>query len=105
MCQECVLKLLAKLIAGDVVAQEFKYHPACLVGPYNRERHHRNIEHGVAIKSHLNNGVFKSDIAVAQLSQYNYFFKFKDGTATHRHSKDHKTPFAVYIGMALYANT
>ena len=33
-------KLLAKLIAGDVVAQEFKYHSACLVGLYNRERDH-----------------------------------------------------------------
>lgn len=30
-------KLLAKLSAGDVVAQEFKYHAACLVGLYNRE--------------------------------------------------------------------
>ena len=32
------MKLLAKLVVGDVVAQEFKYHPACLVGLYNRER-------------------------------------------------------------------
>jgi len=28
-------KLLAKLSAGDAVVQEFKYHPACLVGLYN----------------------------------------------------------------------
>lgn len=38
------MKLLAKLIAGDVSAQEFKYHPACLVGLYNRERHHLSAE-------------------------------------------------------------
>ena len=31
-------KLIAKLRAGDAVAQEFKYHPACLVGMYNREQ-------------------------------------------------------------------
>ncbi|KAL7381910.1 hypothetical protein ABVT39_020427 [Epinephelus coioides] len=35
-------KLLAKLSAGDVVAQELKYHPACLIGLYNRERAHLN---------------------------------------------------------------
>ena len=34
--------LLAKLSAGDVVAQEFKYHPACLAGLYNRKRAHLN---------------------------------------------------------------
>ena len=33
-------KLLAKLSAGDVVAQELKYHPTCLVALYNRERAH-----------------------------------------------------------------
>ena len=31
-------KLLAKLSAGDVIAQELKYHPACLVALYNEER-------------------------------------------------------------------
>ena len=33
-------KLLAKLSAGDVVAQEQKYHPTCLVALYTRERAH-----------------------------------------------------------------
>ena len=33
-------KLLAKLSAGDVVAQELKYHPTCLVALYNHERAH-----------------------------------------------------------------
>ena len=31
-------KLLAKLSGGDVVAQELKYHSACLIGLYDRER-------------------------------------------------------------------
>lgn len=64
-----------------------------------------NVEHGVDIKSHLNNGVFKSDLAMAQLLQYNCKTKGRDGTAAHRHSKDRETPFAVYIGMAVYAKT
>jgi len=35
-------KLLAKLSAGDVVAQEMKYHPRCLVELYNLERAYLN---------------------------------------------------------------
>ena len=31
-------KLLAKLSAGDVVAQEFEYHPTCLTALYNEEK-------------------------------------------------------------------
>ena len=31
-------RLLAKLSGRDVVAQELKYHPTCLIGLYNRER-------------------------------------------------------------------
>ena len=30
--------LLAKLSVGDVIAQDMKYHPACLASLYNRER-------------------------------------------------------------------
>lgn len=54
---ECVrnlssMKLLAKFIVGDVVSQEFKYHPACLVGLYNRERDHLNaIKQEQSLKS------------------------------------------------------
>ena len=33
-----IKKLLAKLSAGDVVAQEFIYHPTCLTALYNKER-------------------------------------------------------------------
>ena len=64
-----------------------------------------NIEHGVDIKSHLNNGVFKSDIAIAQLLQYNCKPKGRGRTAGHRHSKDYETPFAVYMGLLVYAKT
>lgn len=38
-------RLLAKLGAGDPIAQELKYHLVCLTGLYNRERSHlRNLE-------------------------------------------------------------
>ena len=37
-------KLLAKLSAGDVVAQELKYHGVCLAGLYNRERSYLHAE-------------------------------------------------------------
>lgn len=49
-------KLLAKLSGGDAIAQELKYHPACLAGFYNRVRAQKNaeerqlhtsVEHGV----------------------------------------------------------
>ena len=39
-----VLLATAKLSAGDVVAQELKYHSTCLVGLYNRERAHLHHE-------------------------------------------------------------
>ena len=37
-------RLLARLSAGDAVAQELKYHPGCLVTLYNRERGQKNAE-------------------------------------------------------------
>ena len=38
-------KLIAKLSAGNAVAQELKYHPTCLVSLHNRERsHHRAVD-------------------------------------------------------------
>ncbi len=37
-------RLLAKLSAGDAVAQEIKYHPFCLAALYDRERVHQNAE-------------------------------------------------------------
>jgi hypothetical protein len=45
----------------------------------------------------------KIDLAMAQFLQYNCYAKYREETATYRHSKDHETPFAVFIGMSLYA--
>ncbi len=64
------------------------------------------IEHGADIKSQLRFGVSKTDLAMAQLLQYNCYGRCRNEKAAQRHSKDRETPFPVYTGMAiLYART
>lgn len=63
------------------------------------------IEHGSEIKSQLEHGASKSDMAIAQLLQYNCFAKYKEGAQTHRHSKDRETPFSVYMGLSVFGQT
>ena len=63
------------------------------------------IEHGADIKSQLKCGAFKSDLALAQLLQYNCFEKYKEVVKVHRHCKDRDTPFAVYVGLSVFAKT
>lgn len=64
------------------------------------------IEHGVEIKSQIHHGTLKSNLAISQLLMFSCFAKSREDTqAVHRHKKDHGTPFAVYIGMSLYAKT
>ena len=62
-------------------------------------------EHGTDIKSQLGFGTSRTEETIAQLLQYNYYSQYKEGAATHRHSKDNETPFPVYIGMSVYAKT
>lgn len=70
-----------------------------------------SIEHGVDIRSHLKHGVVQSDIALSQLLQYNFYSKYREANEsllagkTYRHSKDRETPFAVYVGMKVFAKT
>ncbi|KAJ8386023.1 hypothetical protein AAFF_G00178440 [Aldrovandia affinis] len=45
------------------------------------------LEHGADIKSQLRFGASKTDLAIAQLLQYNCYARYKEGAATHRHSK------------------
>lgn len=44
--------LLAKLSGGDVVAQELKYHPACLVALYNKERDYLRVQEQESAQEH-----------------------------------------------------
>ena len=61
------------------------------------------IEHGADIKPQIQHGASKSDLSISQLLQYNCFAKCKEGTYVHRHSKDRETPFAVYMGLHVFA--
>ena len=63
------------------------------------------IEHGADIKSQLRFGVSTTDLAMAQLLQYNCYGRYRNEKATQRHSKDRETPIPVYIGMSIYART
>ena len=53
----------------------------------------------------MTHGIAKSDIAIAQLLQYNCYSKHREGAAYYRHSKDRETPFAVYVGLKVFAKT
>ncbi len=63
------------------------------------------VEHGADIKFQLIFGAPKTDLAMAQLLQYNCYARFKEGAPTHRHSKDQETPFPIYSGLSVFANT
>lgn len=63
------------------------------------------IEHGANIKSQLQQGASKSDLAMPQLLQHNCFTKYNDGSRVHRYSKDRNTPFVVYVSMSVFVKT
>ncbi|KAH3857789.1 hypothetical protein DPMN_100404 [Dreissena polymorpha] len=63
------------------------------------------IEHGADIKSQLRFGASKTDLAMAQLLQYNCYAQYKEEAKTFRHTKDRETPLPVFIGMSTYAKT
>ena len=64
------------------------------------------IEHGPDIESQLENGVTKSDLAIAQLLQYNCHKKVSKGTShPQKHSVEREPPFAVYVALLLFAKT
>ena len=64
------------------------------------------IEHGLDIESQLENGVTTSDQAIAQLLQFNCHRKVpKESASSQRHSPDRDTPFAVYVGLRVFAKT
>ena len=53
------------------------------------------LEHGADIESQLRFGASKTDVAIAQLLQYNSHAKYKEGAPTHRHSKDRERPLSL----------
>ena len=63
------------------------------------------IEHGADIKSQLRFGASKTDLVMAQFLQYDCYGRYREGAATYRHSKNCETPFAVFMGISVYAKT
>ncbi len=63
------------------------------------------IEHEADIKSQIRFDATTTDLAMAQLLQYNCFAKYKEGATTQRYAIDRETPLPVYIGMSLHAKT
>jgi hypothetical protein len=64
------------------------------------------IEHGLDIKSQIENGITDADIAIAQLLLYNFHSKQAKDTGSHqRHPSDLEPPFAIYVGLLLFPKT
>lgn len=64
------------------------------------------VEHGPDIESQLENGIADSDFAIAQLLLFNFHKKAtKNSTVRQKHSSEREPPFAVYVGLLLFAKT
>ena len=64
------------------------------------------IKHGPDIQSQIGNEATRSDLAVAQIIQYNCHQSHrKRATAIKHHSKERETPFVIYVGLLLFAKT
>ena len=63
------------------------------------------IDYGVDIKSKLRFGAAKTDLAMAQLLQYNCYAANREGISNCRHLRDRETSFPVFIGMYVYYKT
>jgi hypothetical protein len=60
------------------------------------------IEHGLGIKSQLENDRCKSDLTTAQLLMCKLPSKYQQKDSA-RHSLERETPFSVYLGLLIYA--
>ena len=64
-----------------------------------------SISHGTDIKSHMDVGVSKPDVALAQLIQFNCFAKYNASALYQRHSKDRESAFPVFTGLSVHSKT
>ena len=63
------------------------------------------VEHGPDIESQFENGVTDSDLAISQLLLYNFHKKAPNEGSRQKHSTDREPPFAIYVGLLLFAKT
>ena len=63
------------------------------------------VSHGTDIKSHMDVGASKPDVALAQLIQFNCFAKYNTTAMYQRHSKDREPAFPVFMGLSVHSKT
>ena len=63
------------------------------------------IEHGDDIKSQLRFGAPMTDLAMAQLLQYNCYGRYREGGSNVQARERPRIPFAVFMGMSDYAKS
>ena len=82
--------ILRRHMLGHKTTIDGTFHEGCieLAVPVTLLLHVAMLEHGADIKSQLRFGTSKTDLAIAQLLQYKCYTRYKEGAATHRHSKD-----------------
>ena len=101
----------AEMIPRDMLQHKSQFNSTCLDGCLEDAVNSSllqivcMIEHGTDIKSQLQHGASKSDLAMSHLLQYNCCANYKEGSTVHTHSKDHETLFAVYTGMHMFVRT
>ena len=106
-----LLNKAAKIMRRQMISQEFSFGGSFYDGYVEESlppavlQFICMIEHGVDIQSKLRFGASKTDLAMAQLLQYNCYAKNREGAKTFRHSKERETPFPVFMGMSVYAKT
>ncbi|KAJ7371263.1 hypothetical protein OS493_027379 [Desmophyllum pertusum] len=90
---------------GSILSQASKYgeaiHLAKAAGIIRRDMLHQKSN----FSSTFNDTDLEQAVPPSLLQFYNCFAKYKEGTDVHRHSKDREPPFAVYMGLYVFAKT
>ena len=64
------------------------------------------ISYGPNIESHLENPSSQAALTVAQLLQFNCYFRRRETNSNcDRHSKNRETPVPLYVGLTVHAQT
>ena len=64
-----------------------------------------SVSHDTNIKSHMDVGASKPDVALAQLIQFNCFAKYNATARYQSHSKDIEHVFPVFMGLSVHSKT
>lgn len=64
-----------------------------------------SISSGTYIKSQVEFGASKADIALSHLLQFNFFKTYEESVMYHRHSSERERTFPVYVSLSVYSKT